>query len=199
MEKKRISVIFATVTLVFVLAGFYLSPKSQTRNQFVQQPNTKKQTIEKRQHHSQKRSKSSIEQSASATQTSFINTIANKFSKESFTRLGKRNLFDIQMKHNGKRQRFAVICHYSENIPSQSITWTNPDELLAFHKEAKAQEGPVFVVIGAGGTPRQPENIFALPLTEVKQAELQSSILSQYETSDVGAHFFASLGNNLMR
>lgn len=61
------------------------------------------------------------------------------------------------------------------------LQWSNPAQLKRYQDYQKSNGIPVFVVIGLGGIPDDPEEMFCIPLTEAKYPDLFMSLLNNYK------------------
>jgi hypothetical protein len=86
----------------------------------------------------------------------------------------------VRFTENEKSIMFAVKCKWSPKLlPSQS--WKSPgkiQKLLLFEVETQM---PMFVVLGFGGTPTNPEQIFLAPLKKLENCMVKLSYLLNFK------------------
>ncbi|HJJ48171.1 MAG TPA: hypothetical protein O0X39_04150 [Methanocorpusculum sp.] len=135
----------------------------------------------------------------------FEETIASKFSSKYFTivtwttdrcrdtniRVESDKNPDFRIRYEPTKEEFAVECKfrtwfYEEinpygEIVKQSIQWAKPEQMERYKKYEKEQKIPVFIVIGVGGKPNNPQFIFCIPLKEIKYPEIYGSIFERNE------------------
>lgn len=102
---------------------------------------------------------------------------------------------DLVIRYKPTNERFAVECKYrskyyrSQKINGLVVNWAAPDQIKRYNAYSRSQRIPVFVVIGVGGRPDNPEEMFCIPLREAKYPEIFPSVLEKYERTP-GKTFF---------
>jgi len=74
---------------------------------------------------------------------------------------------------------FWVECKYRSCIDGDKLEWCNYDQLVRYNNIAK--QCPVYVLIGNGGVPSNPDYLFLLPIEEAKYTGLFESVLFKFE------------------
>jgi len=86
----------------------------------------------------------------------------------------------VRFTENEKSNMFAVKCKWAPKLlPSQS--WKSPgkiQKLLLFEQETQM---PMFVVLGYGGTPSKPEQMFLAPLKKLENCIVKISYLLNFK------------------
>ncbi|MDM8556080.1 hypothetical protein QUF75_15250 [Desulfococcaceae bacterium HSG7] len=80
------------------------------------------------------------------------------------------------IKHN-----FAIECKYRSNYFNNGIEWAKQSQFNNYRKFEKDEQMPVFVVIGVGGSADNPNELFIIPLCEIKDIFLHNSFMSKYK------------------
>ena len=99
---------------------------------------------------------------------------------------------DFVVKHIKTRQRFAIECKYRKNLLSSYKF--NEEGILLKEEHIKAYKKftrkyyLVFIVLGLGGVPYKPEQIFLVPLAKFKEGFISKNNLAKYER-DINANF----------
>lgn len=94
---------------------------------------------------------------------------------------------DLVIRCKKSKQKFAVECKFRSNLywnkerKAEMLQWSSPAQMRRYREYQKEEGIPVFVVIGLGGFPDDPEYMFCLPLNEAKYADLFPSFLEKYE------------------
>jgi hypothetical protein len=102
---------------------------------------------------------------------------------------------DFIIRYNPTGERFAIECkfrsqaYYNEKLRGNVVRWSIDWQIKRYNDFSYARRIPVFIVIGLGGTPTNPENMFCIPLEEAKYPEMYMSILKKYERQP-GKTFF---------
>ncbi len=92
---------------------------------------------------------------------------------------------DIEMElvFTGKRNyRFAVECKWRRNFKNGKIHWADDNKICTYRMFQDRVRVPVFVAIGIGGEPDNPEKLFLTPLNNIyMKNELFESDLNPFE------------------
>lgn len=103
---------------------------------------------------------------------------------------------DFIIRYKPKEERFAVECKWrsnpykSEKLDGLVVNWSNHEKIKQYQKFEKEESIPVFIVIGLGGEPGNPNKMFCLPLSEAKYPEMFLSVLYKYERPPKKAFFW---------
>ena len=86
---------------------------------------------------------------------------------------------------------FAVECKWRAEFNSQNkVKWSYKEQLARYRQFAKDKNIPVFIIIGIGGSPSKPSEIFVIPLASIKYVELSKSWLENYRHDPTKNMFF---------
>ena len=86
----------------------------------------------------------------------------------------------VRFTEEGKSTMFAVKCKWNPKL-LQNQSWKSPSKiqkLLFFEQETKI---PMFVVLGYGGTPVNPEFVYVASLEKLKQCNVKLSYLLNFK------------------
>ena len=83
----------------------------------------------------------------------------------------------------GKRNyRFAVECKWQARFYNGKISWAKDHQICAYRIFQDRVRIPVFVAIGIGGEPNNPEKLFLTPLNNISdKIELSEKELNPFE------------------
>ena len=93
--------------------------------------------------------------------------------------------FIITDRYTGKK--FAIECKYRsepyqlENSEKFAIRWSTDEQLSRYKAFEKERQIPIFIVIGCLGTPKKPNVIFAIPLSDLKYPIVYDSIFEKFD------------------
>ena len=87
----------------------------------------------------------------------------------------------MRYKYKSKNEKFCIECKYRSKLYKGKLNWSTHSQLNRYHKYAKENSMPFYVVIGLGGNPQYPERMFCIPLEEAKYPELYPSVFEKYE------------------
>ncbi len=76
---------------------------------------------------------------------------------------------------------FAVECKWRTAIYNNELEWANDRQLDTYKQFESANNTPVFVIIGIGGKPSNPNEIYCIPLRDINSNTIKSTSLKQYK------------------
>ena len=110
---------------------------------------------------------------------------------------------DLEIEFNFRKKNiqdtFAVECKYRSDYYKNSVEWAQDYQLGNYKKYAAAIKVPVFIVIGVGGKPEDPAELFIVPLQEVKKTILTKDFLSSFKIEDKNNHFYWDVERKILR
>ena len=59
--------------------------------------------------------------------------------------------------------------------------WSSPEQISRYKNISKTENIPVFIVLGTGGDPKEPEHVFCIPHNTIKCPEIYESIAEKFE------------------
>lgn len=93
---------------------------------------------------------------------------------------------------------FAVECKWRKNFYKDSVEWAAGYQVENYKRYAAEMGIPVFVVIGVGGLPRKPEEIFVVPLAQMDQPSIARRVLFAYK-KDMKKNFYWDSEKKVLR
>ena len=149
--------------------------------------------------------KSDVRTEAEQKGQDFENYVVHKFSKKYYTlkewrsdkysngRYAEANTYpDMELTlHLGKNDyTFAVECKWRSSFRDNgSLTWADEAQIARYRKFAYKQLMPVFVVLGVGGEPSYPAQVYCVPLQALKYTEVRKDYLEKFK-HDMSRDFF---------
>jgi hypothetical protein len=99
---------------------------------------------------------------------------------------------DLQIVFNGKKNcRFAVECKWRKDFIEGKISWANSYQICSYEDFEYRNRVPVFIAIGIGGEPFQPERLFVTPLCNIsKYTEVYEFDLIPYKRKPTNRFFY---------
>lgn len=88
-------------------------------------------------------------------------------------------IFDDKLK--GVKDVFAIECKWRKRFYHNEIEWAKDSQIKNYKDYADRVNIPVYVVIGIGGEPEAPNEIFIVPLASIKSSTLSKTELSKYK------------------
>lgn len=85
---------------------------------------------------------------------------------------------------------FAVECKWRSSLSNDRVKISYPEQLDRYRKYAKESRLPVFMVIGIGGKPSDPEAIYCMPLDKIESASLTLDDMKPfYHKQDINFYY----------
>ena len=142
----------------------------------------------------------------------FEKHIKNKFSKKYFSLEYQTPSFednrdwfinsskrpDLTFVYKPKNMKFSVECKYRGNLYKGKYNWAKKKQMDRYKQFMKKEGHPVFVVMGLGGKPDNPDKMYCVPLDEIKYVGLYPSVLEPYE-KDMSKSFFLDTENVVLK
>lgn len=91
---------------------------------------------------------------------------------------------DLEMKLSlkGKEHIIAVECKWRSSFNEEGkIKWSYPEQIKRYNSFSASRQIPVFVFIGIGGTPGDPDKLYIVPLKRLSSHYISRNELSKYE------------------
>lgn len=107
---------------------------------------------------------------------------------------------DIQLSLilRGQSYPLAVECKWRSEPKGEFIRFANEGQLERYKAFAKKENNPVFIVLGIGGKASSPEELFVLPVQELKKPVLHKSMLKKYR-KNIDSNFYFEEDLNVLR
>ena len=88
--------------------------------------------------------------------------------------------------------KFAVECQYRNTFSPDSSLSIASHLIDMYHAYQQTQDCPVFVILGVGGKPDEPERLYIIPLNEIprSQTTIPASFLARYRKFSLKSSFF---------
>lgn len=85
----------------------------------------------------------------------------------------------FQIQHNNIEMKFAVECKYRTKLTGNTIVGAR--YISSYRKYASMTNQIVFIMIGVGGKPSDPEQVYLIPLHKIETDSLTKSALEAFE------------------
>jgi len=105
----------------------------------------------------------------------------------------------FNMESKGVREAFAIECKWRKSFYHDSIEWAKDYQLKNYQEYADKLKIPVFVVIGVGGEPENPQELFIVPLQKMKSNTISKNELYEYKKDSIKTPFFWDYDKNALR
>jgi hypothetical protein len=85
---------------------------------------------------------------------------------------------DFKMYDNWSKKEFYLEAKYRYQDYKGKYVWCNESQLKRYQEYCK--ELPVFLILGIGGLPKEPEKVSLIPMSEAKYVGLFPSVVEKY-------------------
>ena len=98
--------------------------------------------------------------------------------------------FVLDYKDDRHKKKFAVECKWRASIPRRfSKQLFIPEQIVQYQEYATENAIDVFILLGIGGEPSMPEELYLIPLNSISQIQSKPSLLKQYKREVVDKWF----------
>jgi len=99
---------------------------------------------------------------------------------------------DLELIFMGKRNyKFAVECKWRKNFYKGKINWATTEQISIYQQFQNKYSMPVFVAIGIGGDPSNPDKLFVTPLCNISTlSEIFEGDLIPYKRKTTSNFFY---------
>jgi len=98
--------------------------------------------------------------------------------------------FVLVYKDDKCKKKFAVECKWRASLPSRlSKLLFIPEQITQYEEYAIEKAMAVFIVLGVGGEPSLPEELYLIPLNSISQIQSKPSSLKQFKREVVDKWF----------
>jgi hypothetical protein len=106
---------------------------------------------------------------------------------------------EFEFKFKNITKAFAVECKWRQNYYKNGINWTKKAQFERYKDFANAKKIPVFIIIGVGGTPKKPDEIFIIPLRKIKFTFIKITFLEAFKKKDKDKNFFFDANSEILK
>lgn len=105
----------------------------------------------------------------------------------------------FNFKTKGVNEAFAIECKWRGYYYKNEIKWAENYQINNYKEYAAKLNIPVFVVIGIGGKPEKPNELFIVPLPNMKDNVISKTELENYKKDISDTRFFWDYEKNKLR
>src|SRR5690606_33539509 len=98
---------------------------------------------------------------------------------------------DFEFRFKGKRiVEFAVECKWRKNFYNNGVEWAKDYQLKNYKTFEQQSKKKVFIVLGVGGEPSNPENVYIIPLKSIRNNRLTQFQLEYFRKYNMNCFYF---------
>jgi hypothetical protein len=87
---------------------------------------------------------------------------------------------DLVIRDRTTNEIFCVECKYRSHLINGFFNWSYPDQIDRYFSYSRDRKIPFYVVLGLGGSPDSPIELFCIPLQEAKNPQIPIYMLRKY-------------------
>lgn len=92
--------------------------------------------------------------------------------------------YDFKLEHRKTGYKFAVECKYRSNLYQDKLNWAKEFQMKRYRDYEKGNlPNGYYVMMGLGGEPGYPSDMFLVPLSDIKYVGLFKSFLEKYQVA----------------
>jgi hypothetical protein len=95
-------------------------------------------------------------------------------------------------------QRIALECKWRKAFVADELQWASPEQIALYKRFQDVRAARVFVVIGVGGIPAAPFNVYVVPLEALKKPAVTRQELQQYRSKNKAGKFYYDFGREAL-
>ncbi len=117
----------------------------------------------------------------------------DKYVEGRFAESSEHPDLEIEFHLRDVRARFAVECKWRKSFEQRDkpgITWASERQIDNYQRFSKDRGMPVFVIIGIGGEPNAPAELYVVPLNGLRYPWASVEYLAKFRRAKVDADFF---------
>jgi hypothetical protein len=122
----------------------------------------------------------------------------DKFHKGRYAESNSHPDLLLEFHHTDTKVQLAVECKWKSSLPDVH-NWAEDRQIQNYQAFADEMKLPVFVVLGFGGTPEKPEEVYVAPLRNLKYSQVKKSYLAPFLRKEASHHFFFNPEKNQLR
>lgn len=98
---------------------------------------------------------------------------------------------DLEFRFKGKKVvEFAVECKWRKGLFDQKIQWAKDYQVRNYRAFESRTNKKVFIILGVGGEPHNPENLYVIPLELIHSTHLERGELANYRKNNKTSFYF---------
>ena len=98
------------------------------------------------------------------------------------------------VKVGGQEQRVALECKWRKAYRNEGIDWATKEQIDIYNRFQTDNGARVFALIGVGGSPSAPEEVYIVPLRSLKYPFALKEYLERYRAESTSGKFYYDFG-----
>ncbi len=106
---------------------------------------------------------------------------------------------EVEFSIMGKSEIFAIECKWRADYYKGGIEWAKDYQFKNYKSFLEKRNIPVFLVLGVGGTPNNPEELFTVPVHSIDNHFVSKSFLELHKKKHIESNFFYDANEDKLR
>lgn len=123
----------------------------------------------------------------------------DKFANGIYAESTKNPDIEVELSLRDIKKIFAVESKWRKSYFKNGIQWARKEQIYNYKRYSEKNNIPVFVVIGVGKNPENPEDVFVIPLDDLREPFLTLDFLAKYRRLDKNKYFFFDLEKSVLK
>ena len=221
MKRKQMGITFIIVGLVAIATGVYFVVSDKKNEETVAlvsvvQPSSEQITEEEMKSETTPVEKSDEKSENEKKGLEFEKWVITKFPQQYYKLLdwkGDKMLdgrypdssrypdleFELQLSEGKLTEKFSVECKWRSSFYHGAVNWASQEKIAIYNQFAADRQQEVFLVLGVGGEPSEPERVYVIPLKSAQASWLKEADIEQYKRKDPAKDFFYHAKSNTLK
>lgn len=105
---------------------------------------------------------------------------------------------ELALKYHDEEYTFAVECKWRSHFSKEEeISWCDDAQLTRYKIFAEQKAMPVFIVIGVGGEPSDPGQVYCVPLQQMTSSTVSQDFLKSFYHNPAKSFYYSFKKNSL--
>lgn len=104
----------------------------------------------------------------------------------------------VNVSYKGKNHRVALECVWRNSLSQNELEWASDAKIKMLSSYSKKYNAETFVIIGEGGKPSAPHNIYIVPFAERPYKNLYTSVIKKYQCNVLSGKFFYEVDSKIL-
>jgi hypothetical protein len=122
----------------------------------------------------------------------------DKFVPSHFPESNKYPDLELEFNHKGYSKKLAVECKFRSSFSGGCVDLGSYDKLQQYKNFERENNIQVYLVLGVGGSPLTPEELYLIPLPHIESNKLYRNKLSKEYIKSLSAKFFYDTSNHCL-
>jgi hypothetical protein len=114
----------------------------------------------------------------------------DKFVEGRFAKTNQQPDMQLELRKAGNRYPLAVECKWRSNPNGEFVRFADDEQLLRYQQFAESNKIPTFIILGIGGKPSKPAEVFVIPIDRFKKPLQHLNNLKPFKKENLSKGFY---------